>query len=188
MVTEGSTSKAAQDSNSQKSKALTDFLKKSGIEDKDIKTSSYNINPVYTYPISGSPRITGYSVNQTVDVKIRNLDKVNEVLDGVVAAGVNQVNGLTFTVDDMEKLRAEARELAIKDAKEKAGVLEDQIGVSLGKIVNFSEDFGGYPMPYYAKDMALNAEGRGMGGGGGPSVPVGENEIVVNIQMTYQIK
>ncbi|MEK7582684.1 MAG: SIMPL domain-containing protein [Patescibacteria group bacterium] len=187
IVTEGVTSKAAQDANSQKSKSLTDFLKKSGVEDKDIKTSSYNINPTYTYPPSGTPRITGYSVNQSVGIKIRDLDKVNDILDGVVTAGVNQVSGLQFTVDDIEKLRAEARELAIKDAKKKADVLEDQIGVSLGKIVNFSENFSDYPTPiYFAKE--LSADGRGGMGGGGPSIPAGENEIIIQIQITYQIK
>jgi uncharacterized protein YggE len=186
IVTEGSTSKAAQDSNSTKSKALTDYLKGQGIEDKDIKTSSYNIYPQYTYPTATRPQISGYQVTQTVNVKIRDLDKVNTILDGVVSAGVNQVNQLQFMVDDTEKLKQEARAKAIADAKSKADAMEDQIDVRLGRIVNFSENYNGFPPIYYAKDMIMNAsEGRG---GGGPSIPTGENEIIVDVQITYQIK
>jgi len=186
IVTEGATSKIAQDANSQKSNALTDFLKQNGIEDKDIRTSSYNITPTYTYPQFNVPRISGYSVNQTVEVKIRNLDNVNKILDGVVSAGVNQVNGLQFTIDDMEKLKNEAREKAVNDAKNKAEQLENQIGVDLGKIVNFQENIGGFPTPIYYSMDKIEIGGRG--GGGGPSVPAGENEIIVNISITYQIR
>ena len=83
-----------------------------------------------------------------------------------------------------EKLKNEARAKAIADAKKKADELKGQIGIKLGKIINFYENIGGYPLPYYAK-----AEGLGGGvGGGGPSVPAGENEITVNVTITYQIK
>jgi len=187
IVTEAVTSKAAQDANSAKSKTLTDFLKTQGIEDKDIKTSGYNIYPQYNYnQPNARPQITGYQVNQSMQIKVRNLDKVNEILDGIVGAGVNQINGLQFTIDDMEKLKEDARQKAVEDAKMKAKALERQIGVNLGKIVNFSENYGGFPPPiYYAADKL---EARGMGGGGGPSVPTGENEVVVSVQLTYQIK
>ncbi len=191
ILTEATTSKAAQDENSKKSKSLTDFLKKQGIEDKDIKTTGYNIYPQYYYPPyptvdTRGPRITGYQVNQMIQVKVRDLEKVNTVLDGVVSAGVNQVNNMQLTIDEPEKLRDEAREKAIKDAKTKADALEDQLDIDLGKIVNFIENGGGYPVPMmYAKEV----DGRGgVGGGGGPSVPVGENEVVVNVTITYQIK
>jgi hypothetical protein len=118
-----------------------------------------------------------------VRVKIRDLGNVSPILDGIVAAGVNQVNNLSFEIDEPEKLKAEARAEAIADAKKKAGELKDQIGVKLGRIVNFSEGVSGYPMPVYGA-MALEKAG----GGGGPSVPSGENEITVNVTITYQIK
>jgi len=182
IVTEAVTSKSAQDENSRKSKAVTDFLKDQGVEEKDIKTTGYNIYPQYRYPQYDKPEIRGYQVNQTMEVKVRDLDKVSSVLDGVVSAGVNQVNSLSFEIDEPEKLKAEARQKAIEDARAKADELEDQLGVDLGKIVNFSESIGGFPGPiFYAAE-------RGMGGGGGPSVPTGENEIIVQVTITYQIK
>ena len=185
IVTNALTSKIAQDENSNKSKAVTDYLKKQNIDDKDIKTTGYNIYPQYKYPqYGGQPTITGYQVNQTMEVKVRDLDKVSNILDGVVSAGANVVNQLSFEIDNPEALKAEARTKAIADAKKKANELKSQVGISLGKIVNFSENTGGYPIPVY-----FDAQIKGMGGGdGGPSVPTGENEITVNVIITYQIK
>lgn len=184
VVTEALTSKAAQDANSKKSTAITDYLKKQNIEDKDIKTTGYNISPQYKYPpYGGQPTITGYQVNESLEVKIRNLDNVSNVLDGVVTAGANQVNQLSFEIDNPDALKAEARAQAIADAKKKANELQSQVGISLGKIVNFSENTGGYPVP-----MMYDAKAVGLGGGSGPSVPVGENEITVDVSITYQIK
>ena len=185
IVTQAATPKAAQNDNSAKSKKVVEFLKKQNIDEKDIKTSSYNIFPQYRYPqFGGQPTITGYQVNQSLEVKIRDLDKVSDVLDGLVSAGAEQVNNLGLQVEDPEKLKTEARKMAIEDAKNKADELKDEVGIRLGKIVNFMENTGGYPIPLYAFDK----EGRGMGGGGGPDVPAGENEIVVSVTITYQIK
>ena len=185
IVTEALVSKTAQDDNSKKSKAITDYLKKQNIDDKDIKTTGYNIYPQYKYPqYGGRPQITGYQVNQSLEVKIRNLDNASNILDGVVTAGANQIGGLSFEIDNPDALRAEARSKAITNAKKKANELQSQVGISLGKIINFSENTGGYPVP-------ILYEAKGMGGdisNGGPSIPSGENEITVNVTLTYQIK
>src|SRR3989344_6862060 len=177
ILTQALTSKAAQDANSVKSNEVSGFLKKQGIEDKDIRTTGYQIYPQQNYPQNGgTPRITGYQVSQNYQVTIRNLENANKVLDGVVSAGVNQVDQLQFEIENPEALKADARAKAIADAKAKAKVLESQIGISLGKIVNFQENVGGYPI--YDKMMAL--DGRG-GGGMVPSLPSGENEITVRV-------
>ena len=184
IVTEAVTSKAAQDDNSAKSKAVTDFLKDQGVEDKDIKTTRYNIYPQYSYPQNGNREIRGYQVNQTLEAKVRNLDKVSGILDGAVSAGVNQVNSLSFGIDEPEKLKAEAREKAIEDAKTKAEELEKQLEIRLGKIVNFYESSGGFPSPIFMEAKGI-ADGLG---GSGPEITAGENEIVVNVTITYQIR
>lgn len=185
ILTTATTSKAAQDDNSQRSKAITDYLKKQNVDNKDIKTIGYNIYPQYKYPqYGGNPQITGYQVNQSLEIKIRNLDNVSNILDGVVASGANQVNQLSFEIDNPDALKAEARAKAIADAKKKAGELQSQVRISLGKIVNFSENTGGYPVPIY-----YDTKEMGMGGGVvAPSVPTGENELSVNVTITYQIK
>ena len=201
IVTEAATSKTAQDANSGKSKKVVDFLRGQGIEDKDIKTTGYNIYPQYSYPrpiplplgvegqsypqyYDSNPKITGYQVAQSFEVKVRNLEKISAVLDGLVAAGANQVNQLGFKIDDEEKLKDEARTKAIANAKKKAATLQKQIGIRLGKIVNYQEG-GYYPPIYFAAEAKLGDRG---GDVSGPSVPTGENEVVVNVTITYQIK
>src|SRR3989344_314064 len=200
IVTEATTSKEVQNQNSEKSKKVVEFLKNQNIEDKDIKTTGYSIYPQYSYPrplslgaesvtypeyYPSNPKITGYQVNQSFEVKVRDLEKVSAVLDGLVTAGANQVNQLGFRIDDEEKLKEQAREMAINDAKEKAAKLRKQLGILLGKIVNYQE--GGYYPPVYLKAEAMDTGGYG-GGGPLPEVPTGENEVVVNVTITYQIK
>jgi hypothetical protein len=184
IITQAASSKAAQDANSKKSQSVMDFLKKQKIEDKDIKTVGYNIYPQYSYSRNESPKIEGYRVDQTIRIKIRNLENISSILDGIVTAGANQIGSLSFEVDEPEKLKAEARAKAIADAKKKAEELKGQIGIKLGKIVNFSENVGGWPVPLY-KTVALEEKGIGSGG---PALPAGENEITVNITITYQIR
>jgi hypothetical protein len=184
---EAPTAASAQTEANKKSQAVVDFLKGRGIEEEDIRTSSYNIYPQYDYT-DGRSIIRGYQVTQSLTVKIREMDKANTVLDGVVDAGVNQVGGLNFTIDDPEQLKADARAKAIADANEKAKELEDQLGVNLGKIVSFSEmQDGYYPVAYMKSDMM--AAGRGGGSEAAPmALPAGENEIVVTVNITYQIQ
>ena|SRR3989344_6697825 len=204
VITTSITSKAAQDANTASSKKVYEFLKKQGVEEKDIKNTYYNVQPQYAdssiipmplgaetqiqmaYPIrdTSQPKITGYQVTQSYQVKIRDLEKVSAIVDGLVTAGANQVGNVYFDFENRDAELAKAREEAIADAKKKAEALEDQIGIRLGKIVNYYE--GGYPSIYYAKGMEM-----GMGGGsdtGGPILPPGENEITVNVTITYQIK
>jgi uncharacterized protein YggE len=185
IVTEAITSKAAQDDNSQKSKAVTAFLKGQGIEDKDIKTTGYNIYPQYNYSRNGNPEIRGYQVNQTLEFKVRNLDTVSGILGGVVSAGVNRVDSLRFQIDDPDALKDEAREKAIEDAKTKANELQKQLGIRLGKIVNFYESSSGGSPPPMLFELK---QAVGEFGGDGPSVPTGENEVAVNVTLTYEIR
>ncbi len=182
IVTQAVDSKSAQDNNSTRSNAVSAFLKKQGIDDKDIKTSGYNIVPQYKYPpYVGQPTIIGYQVTQSYEIKVRDLTKISAILDGLVTAGANQVNNLGLQIENPDALKSQARKLAIDDAKEKATELEKQVGISLGKIINFTEGSNGYPVPMYESAML----GKG---GGGPSVPTGENDIVINVTITYQIK
>jgi len=184
IVTEATHAKEAQENNSSRSNVVVSFLENQNIEEKDIKTTSYNIQPKYTYPRGQEPKIVGYRVEQTIQVKIRDLENIDTVLDGAVSAGVNKIQNLRLTIDDEEQLRTDARKEAIDDAKAKAQKLKRQLDIDLGKIVNFSESGGPFPPPIW---RSLEADGIGMGGGG-PSIPTGENEITVNVTITWQIR
>jgi uncharacterized protein YggE len=186
VVTESKTVADVQKKNTEKMNKVIDFLKGFGIEDKDIKTTNYNLYPRYDYSQYSSkmPQIIGYEITQSLEVKMRNLDKVGDILEGSVNAGANQIYSLYFKVDKDEEFKAQAKELAIKDAKKKAEETAKQLGVRLGKLSGYSEGGGYYPPIYSNYDKAI-----GVGGGGesAPNIQTGENEILVNVTLTYEI-
>jgi len=181
----------AQTEATTKMNNIIDLLKTKGIAEKDIKLTNYNIYPRYDYlqaqiyPYTGKQTLAAYVVSQTVEVKIRDISKAGEILSGVGEFGVTDVSGLTFTVDNEDVVKDQARDLAITDAKNQAKTLAKSLGVRLVKITNFSEG-GNYPVYYEMnKSMAL-----GMGGADAavPQVPMGENKITSNVSITYEIK
>lgn len=181
VVTQGDQVKDVQDANTKKMNKVIDFLQSYGIEDKDIKTTNYSLYPQYTYENDKVPQIMGYQITQTLNVKVRNLDKVGDILEKVVGMGINQVNSLYFGVENDEQVKEQARALAISDAKDKAEKLSEQLGMTLGKLIGFSENSSGYPIPMY------DYKGYGVGGGT-PEVQTGENEIIMNVTLIYEIR
>jgi len=183
VVTDGTNLKTVQDKNSAKMNKVTEFLKGFGIEEKDIKTINYQIYPRYNYENRVIPQIIGYEITQALEVKIRALDKIGDILDKSVSAGINQVSSLRFWVDKDEDLKEQARKLAIDDAKKKADKLASNLGIKLVKLTGFTEETGYYPVPIYAK------EAGGVGGGGEttPNIQTGENEITINVILIYEI-
>lgn len=184
LMTERPDVRSAQKENTEKMNKLIKTLKDLGVDSKDIQTSYYNIYPQYDWP-DGKQILRGYQVNQGVSIKIRNLEKIGDILAAAGAGGANQVSGLSFNIDDPEKLRQEARIKALENAKEKAEALAKVAGVKLGKIVSFSE-YSEMPAPMYKA-----YEGLGIGGGGemaAPTVEKGSMDIVVNVTVSYEIK
>ena len=143
------TVKSAQTQANSVINAISQELKNLGIKDKDIKTSNYSIYPQY------NGHITGYQVNASLTVTVREIDKANQVIDAATAKGANSVGGIQLTVDEDKKkqLLQDARELAVKEAKSKAESLARAAGLTLGKIVNIQESAGDTrPLPMmYAK-------------------------------------
>lgn len=204
--------KKATDKTNDALKAVRD----QGVADKDIKTLSYNINPKYEYqnavcryetvdstaagvgmassisPVSsvkycppGRSVLTGYEVSQSIQVKIRDLSKAGELFTSVGALGVQNVSGLNFEVDEPEMVKAEARKEAIANAQEKAQALAKQLGVSLGRVTGFYESSAApyaYGMGGGYAGVSIKAEAARA-----PEVPVGEQEVVSNVSITYEI-
>lgn len=189
-TTEAKTASDAITKNREKSAAVLGFLKDQGIQDKDIKTTNYNVYPKYEYvSVSSSSEIyydrnqklVGYTATESLEVKIRQLDKIGDITTGAVSKGANDVSGLNFTVENMDAEKAKARSQAIIDAKADAQSIANGLGVKLVKIVNFTES-GNYP--YYAYEMTKSI------GAGVSSAPVatGENKIDVTVNITYEIQ
>jgi hypothetical protein len=183
---------------SQMDSLIKDF-KNLKIEDKDIKTTNYNVNPKYTYQDCSrsvvnyikpceSNLLTGYEASQSVTVKVRDTSITGKVLSILSAANITEVNGPNFSIDDPEKLKAEARDIAIKDAKEKAESLSRSLGVNIEKIISFSDntnDYTPYPVMYKNSTMSVGVQ----------SVPAmdaniqeGSQKINSNVTITFEIE
>ncbi len=187
-----------QADNTTKSNAVSAFLKTKGVEAKDIQTSYYSVNPQYQYgnqmvcplgypcPPVGAPKIVSYEVVNTLTVKVRNLNSVGDILAGAVAAGANEVNGPSFTVDDPSKTEADAKKIAIDKARVNAERLAGQLGVRIVRITGFSESGGA--MPIYARETLMDAKGGVAQSAPAPSIEPGQNEVKITVSVTYEAR
>jgi uncharacterized protein YggE len=187
VVSEGADPEKIADENNRKISMAIDFIKSQGVDAKDIKTTQYNLQPKYEYDEKNRKSwISGYTLTQTVLMKIRDLSKVGKILAGLPEAGINQIGSISFDVDDPEKYLSEARNQAFEKAKIKAGEMAEKNGVKLGKVINFSEYQGGVrapPIPYFE---ALRKGGDATAIT--PSIQPGAQEVTVQVSVTYEIK
>jgi uncharacterized protein YggE len=190
VLTEALTVAEAMESNTQKMNAVIEAIKAEGVEDKDLKTTNFSINPRYeyhdlsssVYP-SGKRVLVGYEVSQSLQVKIRDLAKVGQIVQVATEKGSNQAGDLQFTIEEQDALKQQAREEAIAKAKTKAQNLAQALGVKLVRITNFSESG---EMPYYYGLEKSSAVGLG-GGAAVPQIETGQNKIQVTVYLTYEI-
>ncbi|HEX7041768.1 MAG TPA: SIMPL domain-containing protein [Patescibacteria group bacterium] len=163
--------------------SLLKALKNLGVGDKDIKTTSYNVNPNYDFR-SGSQTINGYTVSQSIQLTVKSLDKLNNILDTLTANGANLINQVSFTFSDAKKQQLEdkARQLAVEEAKTKAQSLANASGMHLGRIVNVTEENSIVPRPVMplamAKDQAAESAPT--------QVTPGENSISLTVTLSYE--
>ncbi len=197
MVTE--TAKTVADAQTQATAKIDNALKAvkdAGVDDKDIQTISYNINPHYEYQgvacsTNYCPQdkqvLTGYDVSESIQVKVRDLAKAGTIFSSIGSIGVQNVNGLNFSVDKPDAVQAEARAKAIANAQAKADKLADQLGVSLVRITSFNESTGGRPGVTYG--MAYSSA-RAMDSVvvPAPAIPTGEQKVTSDVTITYEIK
>lgn len=174
--------KAVQDQINSVINKVSEGLKQAGIDSKDIRTSNYSINPSYDF-VGGSQRITGYTASTNILIKVRNLDKVNSVIDQATANGANQISGLNFEVDDKTKAEDEARQKAVDEAKKKAVQAARIAGFRLGRIINYSENFQGNIRP-----VTMMLDVAKAGGGTPTQVEPGSSEVAVFVTLSYEIQ
>jgi len=195
---EGKTASEAQVTSAESMNTILAYLSEAGVEEKDIKTQYYYLNPKYRYEERscapnmycppGQQILDGYEVSQDVSVKVRDLEAAGNLISGVGERGATNISGLSFTIDDESVLMAEAREMAIADAKEKATELARDLGMRIDRIIGFSENGMYYPMydKGYGGEMAMNEAYRM--DAVAPSMPVGENTIMSNVTITFELR
>ena len=196
VVTEGDKNiKALTEKNNTKSSDIIHFLKGSGIDSADIKTTSYSVEPRTAYysclpDTNGAVKrcppseIVGYTIRQSAEVKIRDFSIVGDVLNGVVVKGANNVSNLQFTTDDSTKIEDLARANAIKKAVMKAEAIAKAGGFKLGRLLSVEES-NYYPTPLYPSYGVLKTmESAPMS----PPVEPGSEETKVNVTLRYEIR
>ncbi len=162
-----------------------------GVEEKDQKTLSYTVYPKYEnvavsyvmgYPQTNQ-KIVGYEVSEMIEIKVHKVDQAGEIIGALGAVNITEISGPSFTVENMDELEAQAKEKAIAAAREKAKATAKSLGVSLGEVIQFSENNGGYPM-YYKAEVSNQA---GSAPRDSVSLPQGENVIKSQVTITYSL-
>lgn len=211
MFSAGVTTQAANASealaeNSRKMEAVISSLKRAGIADRDIQTNNLSINPVYSDPnrdammaarMTGQPymppppeqqmqKIIGYAVTNNVSVRQRDLKNFGRVIDTLVAAGANQVNGPSFSLDNPEPLLDKARAQAVRNARQRAELYAGAAGLRIVRVLSISEGGG-----YYQPRMAFRGESMSMGAPPPPPPPApmqaGELELTASVSVLYEL-
>ncbi len=160
------------------------MLIKNGVKESDIQSVNIGINPNYVYD-SGASRVDGFIATHGLSVKIRALDSVDSVLEWVSATPDVRIQSTSYDVDDKTPLYKDARDLAIKKARQKAEDIALASWVSLGKITSISESQNYTPPMYNQYAMMAKTEDASVGGAG---ISAWELEISTNISITYEIK
>lgn len=202
VLTEGGKDLAAlQKENIEKANKAIAFLKQNGVNKKDIKTSQYSVTPRMKYYNCSTrilstggevaeecppSEIVGYTITQSVSVKVRDFSKTGDIVAGVVENGANTTGGLNFTIDDPTSVQNEARAEAIEKAQAKAKSIAKAAGFGLGRLISINEG-GYYPTP---RAYTMKAEALGMGGDTArvPSIEPGSEEVMINVTLTYEIR
>lgn len=181
IVVERPSAKGARDAAAQIMTRVVAAIRKLGIDDKDIATSTVSLGPVFDYPQNSTPRIRAYQLQNFVTVTVRKLDVLSDVLDDSVAAGATSVDGISFDVADRTGAEAKAREAAVKDAKTKAETLATGVGVRITGVASISESVS-TPI-WYGQNYAGAAQAKDS------STPVlpGSTDVVITVSVSFLI-
>ena len=186
---EAETAREALDANSLAMEEVLDAMKDESIKDKDLQTTGFSIQPRYVYPESSAggerkpAKIVGYTVRNSLTVRVRDITAVGRILDASVTLGVNEGGNIMFTNADPSEAIRQARIEAVKDAMAKAETLARAAGVDSGDILEISEQsFTPRPMPMARAEMSLARSAD--------AVPVasGENSYKVNVSIKMAIE
>ena len=182
VLTQGATAAVATQQNTQSMRGVFDALRAAGVTEADIRTSGFNVSPVFDEPKQprSAPRIVAYQVGNTVTAMVRDPAKLGDFLDALIKGGANSLNGVFFSVTRNEELQDKLRVDAVKDARRKAQQMAEAAGATLGPVISISETGrGGGPIP-----MARMQSDAAM------AVPVsaGTETLSTTVQVTFELR
>jgi uncharacterized protein YggE len=178
------TATAAIEENAARMERVRAALKRAGIDDKDIQTSSLSLNPEYRYGENQPPQLTGYRATNTVSVKFRDLKRTGAILDALVREGANQINGPSLTIDKPEAAYDEARMRAIANGRARAELYARALGMRVARLLSVSESGSIIPPPmpmvgYARAEMATDAVSK---------IDPGTQELQVSVSMSFELQ
>jgi uncharacterized protein YggE len=183
VVTRQTTATAAIQENAGRMERVLSALKRAGIEERDVQTSSINLNPEYRYQENRAPQLVGYTASNQVSIRFRDIRNTGKILDALVAEGANQINGPTLTIDKPEAALDEARLKALTNGRARADVYARALGRRVARIVAISESGGSYPvpppMPMMMEARAQNADSK---------ILPGEQKLQVTLSIVFDLQ
>ena len=184
VLSQGATAAEALAANTSAMNALFAALKDAGIAEKDVQTSNFMVQPRYNFQENKAPELVGYDVSNNVTVTVRKIADLGTVLDKVVQAGSNQINGIGFDVAEPAAFLDEARRLATEDATRKAKIYAEAMGVTLGPVMSISEGVNYQPPMPMARGKVMMADAASA------PVPVaaGEQRLSVDVNISWEIR
>lgn len=194
VVTEGEKNVAViQKQNTEKMNAINTFLGEQGVEKKDLQTSQYTLNPRYSYGdcngggICPPPMIVGYTLTQSLTVKVRNFESLGDILSGIVTKGANTVSGVSFAIDDTTEERQVARAEAIKKAQKKARDIALAGDFRVGQLISIYEDASTAPSDAIRYGAMGGGAQMDMKSPSSPTIEPGTQSDIVRVNLTYEI-
>jgi uncharacterized protein YggE len=158
-------------------------LKRAGIADRDVQTSSINLNAEYRYPENQPPQLTGYTATNQLTVKFHDIRSSGKIIDALVAQGVNQISGPNLTVEHPEQALDEARAKAVAEGRARAELYARSLGMQVVRVVSISES-GGYAPPPPAPPMPMMARAEAAY----TKIVPGEQQLQVNLSMVFELR
>ena len=185
VVSSAETARAALDANTKAMTELMASLKAANVDDKDISTSNFSVNPRLDYGQNNGqpPKLVGYDVSNNVSVIVRKIDGLGALLDKAVSSGSNQINGISFSISKPEAAMDEARKLAVQDATHKSQIYTSAAAINLGNIMSITESSGiAEPQVMFSRAKALAADAA--------PVPIaqGAQVISIDVNISWEIK
>ena len=184
VVARSATASAALQETADKMDRVITALKRAGVDDRDIQTSSVSLNPEYRYPENQSPQLTGYSASNQVTVRFRDIRNSGKILDALVGVGANQINGPSMTIEHPEAALDEARTRAIAQGRARAELYARALGMQVARVVSISEGGGYYapPPPPAPAPMMASAERSYT------RIEPGEQKLQVSLSMVFELR
>lgn len=183
VVTQAPTAAAAMSDNARRTAATVAAIRKAGVADRDIQTTSISLSPQYRYADNQPPVITGYQASSRVSVRFRDIKAAGPILDSLLAAGANQIDGPTLSIDKPEPLLDQARRQAVATARERAALYAGATGLRIKRIVAISEGSYETPMPRPAPMMMVRKEAAA-----DSSIEAGEQRLAISVSVTFELE